>query len=567
MLRLATACILVLLLSLPTQAQEVGTCEPGLAERVLDAAGARARIHNTGNLFSNANLGWRGYTYAVPKESTNDANVAAHALWVAGLVDGDTLGAGSPWSPYEFWPGPIPESGVPTDCSEFDKLWSVRRGDLIRYYESGEITENLGSWPVHLGAPVIDGDGIPDNYDLGAGDQPALRGDQTVWWLMNDVGNVHQVTRSAPLGIEVRAEASAKASTVQDIHEATFYRYTLTNRSTSTIDRAFVGFFSEMTGGYEYQNDFVGTDTTLSLWYTYDFRPDIYVGGSWAIGATVLEGPIILPDGRDNDRDGAIDELGERGDLHATLLLYGGGGDPTHDEISSAQDIYHYLSGSWRDGVPLTVGGYGYNGPDGGLGQSSEGSLTRYIFSGEPGVFWSEPCFQPGCEEPSNDGRRHGVYSTGPFRLEPGESQTVSIAIVHAEGDNYLDAVRALKDVTRYVRTAFDLGLLDPEPVPLPADFLAKDLPDALGLGTPFPNPTATSVTLPYRVPATLGGPIRIAVTDVLGREVAVVVDGTPTPGEYDAVLDTSAFAPGVYTVRMQRALALSEVQRFTVVR
>ncbi|MEO0740675.1 MAG: hypothetical protein AAF089_03680 [Bacteroidota bacterium] len=567
MLRLATACILALLLSLPTQAQEVGTCEPGLAERVLDVAGAKAKLHNTGNLFWNANLGFSDFTYAVPKNAGTDANVYVHALWIAGLVEGDTLGAGAPWRGYEYWPGPIPESGVPSDCAAFDQLWSVRRSDLARFYESGEATEDLRTWPAHLGAPVIDGDGIPGNYDLDAGDQPALRGDQTVWWVMNDAGNVHRVTRSAPLGLDVRVEAFAKASTVQDIHEATFYRYTLTNRSTSTTDRAFVGFFSEMTGGYNYQNDFVGTDTTLSLWYTYDFRPDIYVGGSWAIGATVLEGPIILPDGRDNDRDGAIDEPSERGDLHATLLLYGGGGDPTHDEISSAQDIYHYLSGSWRDGVPLTEGGYGYNGPDGGLGQSSEGSITRYIFSGEPGSFWSEPCFQPGCEEPSNDGRRHGVYSAGPFRLEPGESQTISIAIVHADGDDYLSAVHALKDATRYVRTAFDLGLLDPEPVPIPADFLAEDLPGALGLGTPFPNPTTDSITLPYRVPATLSGPIRVALTDVLGREVAVVVEGTPEPGEYEVVLDTRVLAPGVYVVRMQRALALSEVQRFTVVR
>ena len=45
------------------------------------------------------------------------------------------------------------------------------------------------------------------------------------------------------------------------------------------------------------------------------------------------------------------------------------------------------------------------------------------------------------------------------------------------------------------------------------------------------------------------------------------MVEGTPEPGEYEALLDTSVLAPGVYVVRMQRALALSEVQRFTVVR
>ena len=37
-----------------------------------------------------------------------------------------------------------------------------------------------------IGAPVLDGDGIEGNYNLGAGDQPAIRGDVMAFWTMTD---------------------------------------------------------------------------------------------------------------------------------------------------------------------------------------------------------------------------------------------------------------------------------------------------------------------------------------------------------------------------------------------
>ena len=61
-------------------------------------------------------------------------------------------------------------------------------------------------------------------------------------------------------------------------------------------------------------------------------------------------------------------------------------------------------------------------------------------------------------------------------------------------------------------------------------------------------------------------GPIRVAVTDVLGREVAVLWDGARAAGSYEATLDTGRLAPGVYVVRLT-AGAATAVRRVTVVR
>ena len=79
-----------------------------------------------------------------------------------------------------------------------------------------------------------------------------------------------------------------------------------------------------------------------------------------------------------------------------------------------------------------------------------------------------------------------------------------------------------------------------------------------------YPNPVAESGTVRYELAE--GGPVRISVYDVQGREVAVVVDGTVEPGSYSAAVPVGSLAAGVYAVRMS---AGSDVltRRLTVVR
>ena len=67
----------------------------------------------------------------------------------------------------------------------------------------------------------------------------------------------------------------------------------------------------------------------------------------------------------------------------------------------------------------------------------------------------------------------------------------------------------------------------------------------ALSVG---PNPTRGAATLRYGLPA--GGHVRLAVFDVLGREVAVLHDGRQSAGEHAAALG-AGLAPGVYVVRL----------------
>jgi hypothetical protein len=60
-----------------------------------------------------------------------------------------------------------------------------------------------------------------------------------------------------------------------------------------------------------------------------------------------------------------------------------------------------------------------------------------------------------------------------------------------------------------------------------------------------YPNPFNPATTINYSIPET--GNVDLKVYDVLGNEVATLVNEEKVPGNYTAVLDASSFASGVY--------------------
>ena len=86
----------------------------------------------------------------------------------------------------------------------------------------------------------------------------------------------------------------------------------------------------------------------------------------------------------------------------------------------------------------------------------------------------------------------------------------------------------------------------------------------ALGLEAPAPNPVATSARIAFSLSE--AGTARLAVYDLLGREVAVLADGPMGEGRHEARLDASRLAAGAYVVRLT-AGAEALTGRLTVVR
>jgi hypothetical protein len=65
-----------------------------------------------------------------------------------------------------------------------------------------------------------------------------------------------------------------------------------------------------------------------------------------------------------------------------------------------------------------------------------------------------------------------------------------------------------------------------------------------------YPNPFNPSTNIRFQLPQS--GLVELKVYDVLGREVATLVNEVRQPGTHDVMLDASKLASGIYFYRLQ---------------
>ena len=76
------------------------------------------------------------------------------------------------------------------------------------------------------------------------------------------------------------------------------------------------------------------------------------------------------------------------------------------------------------------------------------------------------------------------------------------------------------------------------------------DVPGRIVLHQNYPNPFNPSTTIRFTIG--VASKTRLSVHDVLGREVAVLVDGSLAPGEHTGTFDAGGLPSGVYLYRLQ---------------
>jgi hypothetical protein len=118
--------------------------------------------------------------------------------------------------------------------------------------------------------------------------------------------------------------------------------------------------------------------------------------------------------------------------------------------------------------------------------------------------------------------------------------------MVFGQGANHLDSIVELRRAATVVRNAYGAGLLDASQV---AGFSAPPGPLSVQLRRPAPNPFVGESVMSITLPAPAG--VRVALVDVLGREVAVLADGPQDAGAHPIAIAGAGLAPGVYVVRV----------------
>lgn len=123
-----------------------------------------------------------------------------------------------------------------------------------------------------------------------------------------------------------------------------------------------------------------------------------------------------------------------------------------------------------------------------------------------------------------------------------------------------------MSETSAYMVTIYSLGgagaiwfraVLDPTSAALRHSELSEgtasdpeaEIPDAIALGENYPNPFNPQTTVPFSIETATNA--RLSVHDLLGREIAVLVDGQLPVGGHEATWDATEFASGVYLYRL----------------
>ena len=455
-------------------------CSPSTSQTDLDVNNVRTTIMAGGDMWWNLS----DARYEIPKGG-NKHSMFAGALWIGGVDDGGQLKVAAMTyrqSGNDFWPGPLNTSNAtisPEECNKWDKHFKLERSDVEEYVArfgidpTYVIPQSILDWPAHgdptqgqdeFLAPFFDvnGNGLYEPYDgdypdyniTGTNDAAKLYGDQTLFWIFNDKGNIHTETEAEPLGVEIHAQAFGFTSD-NEVNDMTFYNYKIINRSTLPLNNTYFGQWVDPDLGY-YLDDYVGCDVGLGLGFCYngdaeDEGAQGYGFNPPAIGVDFFQGPIADPgDGIDNDRDGVVDEAGEQ--IIMSKFVYYNNDFTVTGNPESGTDIYNYLRGIWKDNVPMTYGGDGHGG-----GVGSTTTECNFMFPGTsdasfPAQEWTEVTAG---NVPAD---RRFLQSAGPFTLEPGAVNTITTGVVwaRAKSGGQTASIQLLKIYDREAQALFD---------------------------------------------------------------------------------------------------------------
>ncbi len=463
-------------------------CLPPTAQVDLEANNVSARLAHCGNLWSDGLNG----EYNINGLPIIDIG----GIWIGGITpDGQIKVAASTYglssTGHDFFPGPLQATGS-TDanvCTQFDRFWSMTAEDVAQHQSDfatdgvvdGPIPPSILAWPGNGNpqsisangfelpttsqglAPFvdIDNDGI---YDPTQGDYPDINeADQAIWYVFNDAGNIHTESGGGQMQIEVQTLAYAYEENDDAIDNTTFYDYKIINRGVEPLDSAFVGLWVDPARGCA-NEQYLGCRPESNLAFVYS-DADLDCSGNLSdevvpvVGFKILqsvESPRIV----NSDGELVVAPIGVTPDTLidpglSSFTYYNNGGinpppPPGTVDPNNATQYYRYLSGSWRDGTPLTEGGSAYD--------PSSSANTTFAFPDNP----SDPAGWSMCTAGQSGLFKRMIIGSGPFRLEAGAVDDITFAVIYTEeqGPNSCPDISMFENVSNEVTNFYENRIL-----------------------------------------------------------------------------------------------------------
>jgi len=405
-----------------------------------------------------------------------------------------------------------------------------------------QYARDWAEWPWDRGAPFYDSNG---NSTREPDEAPGLAdADQVIWFVANDhyMNNLGYFLGSPPLGMEMQTtlwgyKGDSSWGNVVFKRVRLIYKGRGFTPPDTTITDMYLSQNVDPALGYD-GDDFVGCDTLLNLGYAYNGNPNDPAYAAFghpppAIGYQLVQGPRVTTG---NPVDTAIYDMRK---MSGAVNL-------------SMSSFTYLVPGYFYNYPPFT-----YEGtlswyqmmrglPPTPVGPPDPLMLTDYI-TGQPTRFWQsgDPVRRTGWIDgiPNGPGNRYFQFSTGPFSMSPGDTQEVVVATIAAMGPTHLGSVALLKQYAVAIMDGYDNLLAN-----IPR---ATETPHAgYALFPNYPNPFNGETRIPYSIPSYQT--VTLKVYDLLGKEVATLVNGVRPPGNNTAVWNSAGMASGVYFYRIQ---------------
>ncbi len=447
--------------------------------------------------------------------------------------------------------GQVPPSSVCTDPSWRGYYVQLTDPSLFnggtRYKNAGgrQYTFNYdswASWPVQKGAPYVEVNGIPGYQPAWDGDRPGIgngmtaRPEEILFMVYMDYTNCTDSIHTSeaglpggtlPLGAEIHQLVfNFNCFPLRDMY---FIKYKIINKSSQVWDSTWISNLNDHDLG-DAGDDSYGCDTSRNLSYLYnqDNADPQYGTNPPAIGTRFLQSPVKFTGSNSDTAKLPYDTLiGYKMTGMSGFNGFLGGANECFGDPDQAINAYNFMRG--KDGCGNNVINWVTNQP------------TSFRYSGNA-------CSRTGWYD-TLPGDKRCISNMGQITMNSGDTQIVVISyLITRDGGNNFQNICALQSLSdsalKYYYTDFRTC------TPIGIEPISTEIPQKFELVQNYPNPFNPVTKIRFSIPAfveTTRRVVSLRIYDVLGKEIAVLVNEQLKPGIYEINWNSENLPSGVY--------------------
>ena len=465
---------------------------------------------------------------------TNDFIIYDHGPWLAGKINDDSVLAIVQWSEgWSYSPGPIIDGGPamlthPEDSLKY-RVYKISKGD-------DNTNPDYAEWPDEFGAP-LDETGYPKVY-----------GEQTLWSVYNSYDSTAMLEYGwdeeiIPIPVEIQQLVYAHGGFEYDdsdiLSNVIFYEWLLINKGEDPIDSAYFGFWSDIDFMDIFDDNLPAVDSINQIGYCW--ASNEYYNGVIppSVGYVLLYGPTVhspgntaIFKGREISNSKNLKLSAFKGIADDSIIPI----DTMHGPVNSITDAQNVARGLTTNGYPII--------------NPIINQPTVFPYSGDPvtGQGWLYDFWV--------SGGAGMVFFSGPFTLAPNDTQWTMIAVIPGLGESNLNSITQMRRKAEILHSLpYDSLAFGSSSYPLTdVEYEENPIATSFKLEQNYPNPFNPTTIIGFRIKEP--GFITLKIYDILGNEIATLVNEEKPAGEYEVEFNSSSIkhhpSSGIYFYQLK---------------